>query len=381
MLRTILLARTAPSPENALALEQYARCLQYLMKDMRLIQDGINEPSDSLLIGTAALASHGELRSKRSMAADPRVQISPVAKTQNIDVYSSGQMEPVHMQAFYLLASQRGGLQACQLHGLADILEIIDLCFATRALAIPQFESRHTTFLVQLTGTFNFDAEAQALLQRFGEAFLESAELQPLHLTIHHMRTVVAALDQYVREGQKPASLPKLLQARNAVQYLLLSVSARKSASDTADCLVDMCRLGLLIFSNMVLFPLPTESGVAEMLVGALRGRLLESHVLEGHVDIWSQRSDLLTWIVTLGTMAATSTAYSQWYTQYLADMMPVGHLPGWHHLEETVLSKYAWWKYTCSNSGEGIWLESTLICERNNMQKAISGVKNGLNI
>lgn len=175
------------------------------------------------------------------------------------------------------------------------------------------------------------------------------------------MQVVVAALDQHVREGKNSASLPELLRARNAVQYHLLCVRAGESISDTGQSLFDICRLGLLIFSNMVLFPLPTESGVAEMLVGSLRERLLESQALESHVCMWSQHADFLTWIVVLGSMAATATSHSHWYTQCLADII-LGDCPQeWHHLENTTLSRYAWWNYTCSSLGHGIWLGSIL--------------------
>lgn len=124
MLRTMLLIRKAPGPEDVLALEHYAQCLQHLKKDMKLIQDGTVSPSDYLLMGIAALAGHGELQPMQGPARDPWVQISPLANRQNIDVYSVGAMESVHMQALYSLTSRRGGLQNISLNGLADAVEV-----------------------------------------------------------------------------------------------------------------------------------------------------------------------------------------------------------------------------------------------------------------
>jgi hypothetical protein len=47
---------------------------------------------------------------------------SPMATTQTLDLFGNMVMVPAHMQALYVLVEQRGGLEAIETFGLADIL-------------------------------------------------------------------------------------------------------------------------------------------------------------------------------------------------------------------------------------------------------------------
>jgi hypothetical protein len=127
--------------------------------------------------------------------------------------------------------------------------------------------------------------------------------------------------------------------------------------------LYEICRLGLLIFSNMVLFPLPAESGVAKRLVGLLRECLLNAVILGGDRDSWGPHSGLLIWVSLLGGMSSTSASERGWYVSCLAHVMAAGTTSAvpedWHVLEEQTLLRYVWWKYMCSLSGQTVWVEA----------------------
>ncbi|KIX10181.1 uncharacterized protein Z518_01262 [Rhinocladiella mackenziei CBS 650.93] len=390
MLRTILLVRKDPGPERILLFHHYAECLRNLKQEIKNLEDGTRAlPTDHLIIGIAALAAHAEPSGGKYLASGSEIPLSPLANTQNLNVYGSARAEPEHLQALYLLVSAKGGLENIALNGLSDVLEMyeaifclfiailqeeslltdcwqnsVDLVFATREHTTPRFPWSHPTSLLDLANSYVPDHRAQQMFQKLGKWFDEIDELRCLNDTIRYVRDVVVALDQYDRMGRNPTSLPTLLRARNAVQHHLLSLPAADSGSISTTgarvqrFLFEICRLGLLIFSNMALFPLPIESGVADRLLGMLRENLLNVPIIEGD-NVWSEYPALLTWIVVLGGVASTSTSQRPWYVNYLGNIISSGYTLDWRSLEEDILSKFIWWPYICSQLGESIWTEA----------------------
>ena len=76
-------------------------------------------PSDALLVSILVLAVHGPKPDAMYEHSHPR---SPLATTQNLDFYGNMTFVAAHMQALYILVKQRGGLDAIDMHGLADTI-------------------------------------------------------------------------------------------------------------------------------------------------------------------------------------------------------------------------------------------------------------------
>lgn len=228
--------------------------------------------------------------------------------------------------------------------------------------------------LSDLAVSYSPDAQARRLLRQLGKGFDEIPELSGLGDTVYLIRDVVVALDQYERRSRERAGLPVLLRARNAVQHHLLCLPQAEMNPNTGgiDCsLQEICRLGFLIFSNLALFPLPAASGVAARLVGMLRGCLLDSTISLSHVNVWSQYSTLVTWAAVLGGIASCSLSEHLWYVNYLADITALTPAPEWHSVEEDILSRYIWWRHTCSQLGERVWMEAYTIAQRRAITEA----------
>ena len=202
------------------------------------------------------------------------------------------------------------------------------------------------------------------MLQKIGTGFYEIAELRCLDEAIRYVRDVVVALDQYQRKGQNAPTLWSLLIARNAVQHHLLCLPTAELISNTDGVdlfLYEICRLGFLIFSNMALFPLPAESGVAKRLVRTLRETLLKPPSLKDD-DVWSRCSAILAWVVLLGAMGSTSTSERLWYVEYLGNIILTVYRLDWRILEDQIISRFIWWRYICGQLGENIWVEACSI-------------------
>ncbi|KIW13140.1 hypothetical protein PV08_08327 [Exophiala spinifera] len=367
MLRTMLITRHNSGPETILALEHYAQCLAQLKDEMKRIQEGVTEASDNVIIAIAALAAHGESHmgmEKSSLETMPLVPLSPLSESQNLHVYGTGALQPAHVHAVYSLVSRKGGLQNISLEGLPDVLEVVDLCFATREGTRPQFGWRHSTSRSDLALDLKIDNTAEALFQKLGTGFPRIDALKPIHQLVWCTRVAIVMLDQHFRNGDPPGSKPELLNARNTVQYhlLCLPVANLTVSAGYETLLYEVCRLGLLIISNMILFPLPPESGVAHRLAKQLRNCLIVAdHASDGNI-IFSKYHDLLVWAVVLGAMSSTSLSDRTWFVNRLTVMLVplVDH--HWEEIEEKILYKYLWWQYVCSQPGQRIWEESLLI-------------------
>ena len=126
MLRTILLTGRGSGVETMLAYRHYASCLVHLRTEIERIEIGSAPVTDNLILGVAALSAHGEPRDGTLQATASEIPVSPLAMTQNLNVYGMS-MQAEHMQAVYLLVNLKGGLHNIALDGLPDVLEVYAL--------------------------------------------------------------------------------------------------------------------------------------------------------------------------------------------------------------------------------------------------------------
>jgi len=108
----------------------------------------------------------------------------------------------------------------------------------------------------------------------------------------------------------------------------------------------------MLVFSDMVLFPMSPATGVNARLVTSLRDAL---HFSQG--EVWDACPTLLIWAAMLGGIASSSTPHRSWYVNFLQEQSLLLSV-SWEILED-VMSTYLWWDYVCSGPGEKLWREA----------------------
>ena len=233
--------------------------------------------------------------------------------------------------------------------------------FATRFHIAAGFRWRHSTNLDELDKSFEPDSQATLMSEQLGKNFEDAAELHDLIDSIHYIRDVIVRLDQYQREGRYPERLQPILKARNAVHHHLLCLSAADALTKlgpTTTFLHKLCHTGLLIFSNLALFPLPPESGVANRLAKMLSGAIEMALETEGDA-IWSKHTGILTWAILLAGITTNSTTEYGTFVKYLTSVPSVPSYTTWERVEDELLSKTIWWPYMCSRAGKAMWLEA----------------------
>lgn len=120
--------------------------------------------------------------------------------------------------------------------------------------------------------------EALRLSQTLGQGFnilLQHGSQEDLVKVLHSMSGLTVALDHNQRAGRHALQLSNIVSVRTATQHRLLLLTPPLSELPTSDeGIYNETRLATLIYSDMVLFPLPPASTlkprVADMLGRAL---------------------------------------------------------------------------------------------------------------
>lgn len=130
--------------------------------------------------------------------------------------------------------------------------------------------------------------------------------------------------------------------ARLDVHHGLLSYPklSEHSVLDSTTVLLCVCRTAGLIFSDMVLYPMPYSTGISPRLAE----QLLEAFIRPELDECWlGSYQGLLIWAAVLGAIAATRLpCLRRFFLKRLA------HLPdaqgSWHELH-TILTGFLWWE------------------------------------
>lgn len=138
---------------------------------------------------------------------------------------------------------------------------------------------------------------------------------------------------------------------------------------DLPDVLQDICRWAALIYSDMVLFPLPASAGVKPRLASAMREAIERFETVSINDDLIRSTlfspgaSNVLLWALMLGGLASIFTKHNVWYTRTLARHLSMSPRElDWPAFKD-VMSSFLWWDYIFEEPGARLWWEARLCC------------------
>lgn len=166
---------------------------------------------------------------------------------------------------------------------------------------------------------------------------------------------ITVALDHYSRGGPTAPDMVDLVDARNSAQHRLLSQMPPSNVdmTDGAGAIIQACRLAAMVFSDMVIFPIPPVQGVKPRLAGMLKQALevcAASCLSDSHAY-------MLLWATTLGAISASFSPERTWYVEQLSQQTMLLDIDQWSSMEFS-LSKFLWWSQVCNEPGEKLWAE-----------------------
>jgi hypothetical protein len=135
----------------------------------------------------------------------------------------------------------------------------------------------------------------------------------------------------------------ELALRRNFLQYQIYALPR-----DGRDDYHAACRLALLIYSDLVLFPMP-EQGLRTRFASQLQAIIQKGEVLE---------HEFLVWITVMGAIAAIYTPHRDWYISMLNVSSTLHGIKEWDHLK-SIVAKFLWWDPVMDPRLSYLWQEA----------------------
>ena len=188
--------------------------------------------------------------------------------------------------------------------------------------------------------------------------------MKPLKTAIDTAAEATITLDYYQSVDPSPIILADLLHFRLHAQHLALSLShlfyePRKEDHYGAtryteqELVQETIRLALLVYNNLVLYPLHPATGLADKLAHQLRMMLELSQRLCPEV-LWKLHPKVLLWMLVLGGISIESSTLKEdkdWYRNEIAMLIKqlFGPNPSFE-ATETCLCEFLWLDWILSD-------------------------------
>ncbi|KAK5045752.1 hypothetical protein LTR84_008844 [Exophiala bonariae] len=297
---------------------------------------------------------------------------SPLAKAQLLHILGHESLTSAHHLALWRLLHLKGApWENYQDFGLAEICELLCIIHASIIGEKPGFPAINRSQQAFFSGKYDTGDATKDLRLEITRALPSKVAMSLLELSflpskpammdvIALMRRLNLALDQFHRGGRDTPDFADIIQARNGIQHRILSLPQDpKGISPAGTYLYKLCRLCLLIYSNMIVFPLPPSSGVGSRYVTALKTLVVE----ESQKHLFPRKSSdfrLLLWAVVLGGISDGSDVHRSWFLrQYCWVASDIG-VVSWQQLE-THLTSFLWLDFVLNKEAVGFWAESRM--------------------
>jgi len=198
-------------------------------------------------------------------------------------------------------------------------------------------------------------------------------EVSQLLIVLRWMIQYTFAVDDHVEGRPEAQSLRRLMDQRNFVQHnLMLLVPTPPATTDTTEMQRELrqqhdhdhdhehehpmhrlARLGTLIYSLLVVFPLPAVAAPFQQLSQEVRLQLSQPTVeARWNEGAWP---DLILWVSVLGAVASIGTPDRPWYLGTLDRLTRRLKLNSWPSMKER-LRLFLWFEYTNDSDGLKLW-------------------------
>lgn len=275
-----------------LQLQAKQQALKYLREAVQRTEESA---ADEVLMTVSLLAIHGSLEtSKRPRFTAPLFRDN--------EFYSTVKFDAIHLRALRTLVSSRGGVAKLQLHGLNNILSMIDTFQALVNLARPYFEPLYCTEDIgnSLQALWDDASWNRFTNQVEGFCFLDGVADGPQLLeTISRFRIFLETYAFSLRNPRLAPDMMLMIHFRRSLQHDVLRLGSMKN------CLVEATRLSIIILLASLGSTLPVDGGFQQKAAELLLQALNESSSL-GH---WEDHQEFLLWATVIGGLVARDTS------------------------------------------------------------------------
>ena len=236
-----------------------------------------------------------------------------------------------------------------------------EILYCTLAHTRPRWKFLTPVAETLFSRTYDLDKQSQHLYETLGSALQDFSFPTQYRTTISLMKLVTILVDHYQRRGSP--EFAHIITVRNHAQHFLVSLGP----SDHT--LVEVCRISLLIYADMIIFSLPASTRLRIRLVTMLVQALglddsdsftafqlrLHNSRLQNERTLWS---GLVLWATAIGAVAIEHTESLRSHLIHV--IKPLLAALDFSDLARfrTVLQRYMWWDYVCGPPMVDLWWE-----------------------
>ena len=162
------------------------------------------------------------------------------------------------------------------------------------------------------------------------------------------------AVDDYVEGRSEAQSLGCIAAERNFVQHSLMSLVPEEQATgEQQDPIYDLCRLAAMIYSLIVVFPLPVQTAPFSKLARQVKEQMSHPAV---HAR-WSESPQLMLWITFMAAIASIGINERSWYVSTLDRLVSRLGIGSWTEVKGLLLD-FLWYGSISDVDGADLWKE-----------------------
>ena len=161
------------------------------------------------------------------------------------------------------------------------------------------------------------------------------------------------AIDDQVNNRPEAQTLRFVADERNFVQHSLMLLTPLLSEIQEEHLLIRLARLGTVVYSLLVVFPIPAIAAPFQQLALDIKTQLLDPSIQTW----WNQATELILWTTVMGAIAATGHPERGWYRSILDEHIRQLGIDCWSSLKEH-LGMFLWYGYNNDSDGLKLWTE-----------------------
>ncbi|KAJ5322454.1 hypothetical protein N7452_010743 [Penicillium brevicompactum] len=344
-------------PSRKAAYEKLVMQREAIVSLKQVIETGRTDMiTDEIVMSAFALALHPPERRK---GAAVRMRSAPLSNLQWLSRFTDIVISDEQVQGLRHLVNARGGFDKLEMPGLKQGLSTFNLLVASKSLTQPFWPLRSG---LEAEAISKFLSSLQESPRENEYSFWSSLIFpESMAWEVQAVSLYTAMLHDYSKGLLPGLNTGYVLEIRNSIHYHVMSLPSILENPDileTSSLEYEACRLGLVVYSLLILFPVPLMTEPYPDLAQLLKNELVHVRV---DPSPWMSNLDLLLWLLTMGGIAALGTDTRWWYIQQIQWVTAMLELHTWEHFKSTVAS-ILWLDSPCDFEGLPLWEESCII-------------------
>jgi hypothetical protein len=184
-----------------------------------------------------------------------------------------------------------------------------------------------------------------------------ATEVKDLCIVVRHVCDFAIVVENYIQGRWSPRTFTVIIDQRNFVQHSLMSLKSKREVLDDGatigESLYEPCRLAVIAFSFLVVFPLPPVVGPFESLSDQLLAELTTINMDDESVS----QPRLLLWILVMGAIAAIGLPEREWFIRRIHDLSVKMGIVNFEEMKG-VLQTFLWLPSANDPDGQDLWTE-----------------------